>query len=70
MCFIPLTIDGTGTSAGKSLDNLQYEAGKIIKALGRARIQCNFTDEMVNNAILKEKNRFNHIKKSKGRIYV
>lgn len=51
VCFIPLTIDGTGKTVDKALVNLEREAVKIIKSIHRAKIKCNFTEDMVHNAV-------------------
>ena len=43
VCFIPLTIDGTGKTANDALKNLEEEASKIIGAIKTAGIKCNFS---------------------------
>lgn len=51
VCFIPLTIDGVGVTVDRALMNLEREASKIISALVRSRIKCNFTKSMVHEAV-------------------
>jgi hypothetical protein len=54
VCFIPFTIDGIGTSPDKALGNLEIEILKIIKALKKAKVKCNFSAIMVRKAIKRE----------------
>jgi hypothetical protein len=51
VCFIPFTVDGTGKNGEEALENLKAEMNKIIKALRKSNVKCNFTEEMVDKAI-------------------
>ena len=53
VCFIPLTIDGVGVTADKALKNLEQESAKIIRALGKSRVKCMITVDMVEEAVKK-----------------
>jgi hypothetical protein len=51
ICFIPFTIDGVGKTVHKSLENLELEVSKIIIALRKSKIKCNFSIKSVKKAI-------------------
>ena len=51
VCFIPLTIDGIGATTNLALKNLDKEAMKIIKALKKCKVKCNFSQSMISKAI-------------------
>jgi len=65
VCFIPLTIDGIGKTVDKALVNLEHEATRIIRAIHNAKIKCNFTENMIHNAV-KESSWWNKDSSTKG----
>ena len=55
VCFIPLTIDGVGKTADAALRNLEEEANKIIGAIKRAGIECNFSIQALKESIKEQR---------------
>lgn len=66
VCFIPLTIDGTGDTPGKALKNLEVEASRIIKALRKSGVKCNFTEKVLHQAV-EDASWWNETEKAKKR---